>query len=213
MKTTVKQTSAVAIVSEINALKGAWGQLQSEAAALGINTVNFALRYSRLYSKIRDGKEDRLADDAVKSLNAAVGIDDSKASMFRRIAERADMFVQHKAQLPPSLDAMYQIAQLPQSQAVKLFDKGKIHPGLTAREARVLNASSPARSQQTSKKTAPPSASIRLTWSNRDHTKMVEAVRRLLTSCSSAQIRVTDRKLRDDLDEAIGPTLRDRLEK
>lgn len=208
-----QKSASLIIAGEVSALRQQWRTLQQDAATFGVKLLNFAVTYSRIYAKVRHGKDEEVADDAVKSLNAAIGIDDSKATMFRRIAERADVLKRNRARLPSSIDAMYQIAQIPEARANKLFDKGTINPGLTVREARVLKSSSANKPRRSVPRQSAEVRSLRLQWSSRDHAEVLSALRYLLTRCDSALLQSTDHKLRDDLAGAFGPALSVRIAK
>ncbi len=210
------KSAAVVIANEVGSLRKAWKSLQRDAATFGVKLVKFAIGYSNTYTKVRRGTDEAVVDAAIKSLNASIGIDDSKASMFRGIAERSKMFQQHRAQLPASIDAMYQVAQLSERRAIQLFDKGTIHPGLTVREARELRPSSAMNKRGGGKKHKNGSAarlSINLQWAQPDHSRVLDALHQLLKQCETAVLRVPQSQVRDDLAERLGPALSVRLEK
>ena len=144
MPQTTLAPSSPLVKKHADALRPKWRSVVASARQFIPALLGFAVAYRDAYAEV----DERLGKDAVKRLNADIGLTDTAASRLRDIAEAHPRLLPHAALLPASVDAIHSIAVLATDQP-KVFardiQKGKITPSLTVRDARELQPVRPER--------------------------------------------------------------------
>ena len=158
--------------------------------------LTFAVAYRDAYTEVKDN----LGNDAVKALNAGIGLTDTAASRLRDIAEAHGRLSPHAALLPASVDAIHSLAVLATDQPKRFqreLDHGHITPSLTVRDARDLQP-------RRRKTAAAPAKTWSVVVSFDSRAKAGQSIAQLLLGNHGASVRVSDATLRDEIKAAIG---------